>query len=397
MEPISFEKLLDDGERLLTAGDAAAALPLLQEAAERDRKSFTAAHLLGRALARLEDYEKAVRAFEAALKVGESPELWTSYGLALLEVGQADDGRRALRRAASLGSEPAPLFHVACSFEREGRVREGMTAIQEYLEKERDDPRGWELLEVLATAADAREEAARFRQTHCDGAMLDLLESRRRLLESGESLALVGPEGQGPNLKPAFCQGVGRVLLGTAGDDGVAVPPRTELSVGVDHLGVTVARLLGLLEVFEIAPGRVLPVDRASAPLAAVIADLLGVQALPFATLPVADGRPLLVVQVQGSDYLLFRRTLELVPRPRVSFVFALSWPEQGLTFECAHLPDVTGVIGSTFQLPPPAELASDAFLGFLRGAVLRHRQAEREAQVAYHAGRREAIRFTDL
>jgi hypothetical protein len=229
--------------------------------------------------------------------------------------------------------------------------------------------------------------------------MLDLLESRRRLLESGESLALLAPgaESEGPNLKPAFCQGLGRVLLGTSGDDGIAVPPRLDLRVGVDHLGVTVARLLGLLEVFRVAPGRVLPVDGESGPLAAVLADLLGAQALTAGSVPPADGRPILVVQLRGGDYLLFRRTLDLVPRPRSSFVFALTWLEQGLTFECSHLPDVTGVVGTGFQFPPPTELASDAFLAFLRGAVLRHRQPERDAQVAYHAGRREAIRFPDL
>jgi|GEM_PF-3282173 len=399
MDGASIEKLLDDGGRLLAEGDAAGALPLIQQAVERDKKSFTAAYLLGLAHARLEEYEKAVRAFEGALKVGESPDLWREYGLALLEMGSADDGRRALRRAASLGTDPSPLFHVACSFETEGRAREGMVAIQEFLEKERDDPRGWELHDVLAETADAREEAAHFRLTHCDAAMLDLLESRRRLLESGESLPMVvpGQEGEGPNLKPAFCQGLGRVLLGSSGDDGVAVPPRVGVHVGVDHLGVTVARLLGLLETFQIAPGRVLPIDRESAPLAAVLADLLGAAALPVGTLPAADGRPLLAVQMQGRDYLLFRRTLEMLPRPRLSFVFALSWFEQGLTFDASHLPDVTGLVGSTIDLPPASEVASEAFQGFLRGSVARHRPAEREAQVAYHAGRKSAIRFPDL
>lgn len=399
MDAGSIERLLDDGARLLAADDAAGALPLFLEAVERDRKSFTAAYNLGLAHARLEEFEKAVRDFEAALKLGESPELWREYGLALLEAGVVDEGRRALRRAFSLGPDPSPLFHVACSFEKERRPREGVTAILEYLEKERDDPRGWELLDVLAEAADAREEAAGFRLTHCDRAMLDLLDSRRRLLESGESIPLVvaGHDEEGPNLKPAFCQGLGRILLGSAGDDGVAIPPRAGLSVGVDHLGVTLARLIGLLETFKILPGRVIPIDRESSPLALLLADLLGATALPFGDLPGVDGRPVLAVQLAGSDYLLFRRTLDVLPRPRLSFVFALSWFEQGLTFEASHLPDITGVAGSAFALPPTAEIASEAFLGFLRGSIARHRAAERDRQVAYHGGRTEAIRFPDL
>jgi hypothetical protein len=190
---------------------------------------------------------------------------------------------------------------------------------------------------------------------------------------------------------------LGRVLLGSVGDDGVIVPPRASLRVGVDHLGVTVARLLGLLETFRVAPGRVQPIDRESEPLAAVLADQLGATLLSYASLPTSDGQPILAVQLRGNDYLLFRRTLELLPRPRLSFVFALSWFEQGLTFEASHLPDVTGVVGSAFELPTAAELASEGFRGFLLGSVLRHRTSERDAQLAYHAGRREAIRFPDL
>jgi tetratricopeptide (TPR) repeat protein len=399
MDTSPLDKLLDQADALLAEGDHARAVPLLQQATERDPKSFTAWLRLGVALHGQEDDERAVRAFESALKWGETAELWSQYGEALIAVGEFEDGRRALRRASSLGGGSLPLFHVACSFEREGRRREALDALCEYLRRAPDDPDGWEFLEVLGADPAMAEEAVAFRFAHCDAAMEDLLASRRRLLEGAEGFPLDLPGGEAGviNLKSEFARRLGRVLTGSADDDGVIVPPYGAVRLGVDHLGVTLARLLAVLEVFHVEVGRVHPVDPESRPLAAVMADLLGVTLAEDAAGLDPQGGTTLVFQALGRDFLRFARARAAVPAPQVTFVAALAWIEQGLTFEPSHVPDVTGVVGSALSLPPPEELASEPFLGFLRGAIAKHRANERERQVAFHAGRRHAFHFPGL
>ena len=399
MNDQSVEKLLDEAISLIKGGERLerAAL-LLQQATKKEESSFTAWYYLGLAYFQAEQHEKAVRAFECALKRGESPDLWSRYGMALTEMGDFDEGRRALKRASNLGQSKTPLFQVACSYEREGRSREAVNALLEYLDEEHDDPDGWEFLHIIASEAAAAEEATAFRDEHCDAAMSDLLASRQRLVESGDGFPLEAADHEhGHNLKTAFANRLGRVLLGSASDDGLVVPPYSDTRLGLDHFGVSFARLLGLLEVFDIKVGAVVPADERSALLGQILADALSV---PLATDPAAatpEGRPHLLFMMDGTNYLTYHRLRAAMPRPSLSFVMALSWMDQGLTFEAEHVPDITGVVGHRLSTPPLDELRSQSFAGFLQGSLSRHRVSEKRHQQEFHAGRREAFRFPDL
>lgn len=418
MEAEGIDKILDKAiERVRTGDQPEQAIALLLRAVDMDPRSFTARYWLGVARSRCEQWQNAVRDFESALKLGESAELWRYYGLAQIELGEFDEGRHALKRASSLSDDKAPLFDLACAFEREGRKREAFNAVTEYLKHEQDDPLGWEFLEVLSRATGAgkdpmgslesRElaEFQDFKARYCDQAMATLLESRRRLLDDGDGfpLAPVDAQGEAVDLKQAFSQRLGRFLLGSADDDGVSVPPYNKCRLGVDHLAVTFARLIGLFDIFELRPGRVLALDGPSTTLARLLAELLGVSLFEATDLAgaeeeaLASGLPSVIFQAQGKDFLSFERSARSLGSPHVSFVLFVGWVEQGLTFEARHLPDVTGVLGAEVTLPEPEELTSEAFLGFLHGAVRKHLARERERQVDYYAGRREAFIFSGL
>jgi len=390
----SPEKWLDEAVALLaTGGDPDAAARLLQQVVERDRGAFTAWHWLGVACSRMGEHERAIRAFESGLKVGESADLWREYGRALLRSGQGEEGRRALRRAASLGAPPRVLFEVACSFEAEGRVREALTTLLDYLRQEGDDPEGWEHMDALAERVDEGEEVAAFRETHCSRAMRDWLWSRRALAQGAQGFPVLGDPGlPAPNLKPLFHHHMGRVLLGSAGDDGVHVPLLQDARLGVDHLGVTIARLLGTLEALGVRPDTVLALDPASEVLAGLIAEWTEARALGAEQALTGDEGFLLAVSRCADDYLAWRRAVDLLPADARTFALTVTWLDQGLTFEARHVPDVTGVLGRRLHLPEGAEMRAEAFQGFLRGAVTKHRAAERERQRAYHAARREVL-----
>lgn len=79
---------------------ARAAIPRLMHCVETDPSDYEAMFLLGVAQMEAEQKEAAVRTFQAALAVNERPETYTRLGLLQLELGDAEEARRNLLRAA---------------------------------------------------------------------------------------------------------------------------------------------------------------------------------------------------------------------------------------------------------------------------------------------------------
>ena len=138
-------------------------------------------------------------------------------------------------------------------------------------------------------------------------------------------------------LKERLYADAGVVVLGTAGDDGLHIVPREHLSLSPEAVAVTLGRLLALLRAWPIDLTAVVAVDRASLPLATVLAERLSLPRRPLSQLA-PDDRALLVL-LAGRQAELLQVVLEQSPPGTLSFVFALGWYEQ-------HdlLPDIIGV-----------------------------------------------------
>ena len=100
-DPVS--NLLDQAETLLSKGDAAAAKPLLEQATQKNPKSYQAWYDLGYAEQALNEHEQAIAAYRESLDINPKVfEANLNLGMLLASAGQKDEGVKYLKAATEL-------------------------------------------------------------------------------------------------------------------------------------------------------------------------------------------------------------------------------------------------------------------------------------------------------
>jgi tetratricopeptide (TPR) repeat protein len=95
--------LLDQAETLLSKGDAASAKPLLEQATQKNPKSYQAWYDLGYAEQVLNEHEHAIAAYRKSLEINPKVfEANLNLGMMLASAGQKDEGAKYLKAATEL-------------------------------------------------------------------------------------------------------------------------------------------------------------------------------------------------------------------------------------------------------------------------------------------------------
>jgi tetratricopeptide (TPR) repeat protein len=128
----------------------------------------------------------------------------------------------------------------------------------------------------------------------------------------------------------------GVICLGSAQDDGISVNEVQDYHFSYSDIGTTLQRLQALLRSCELRFSAVVALDMSAQPLAATIAELLG---LPLCELDASGETPLLVMAVAREAELL-TMTIERAPSGAVALALGLNWLRHSRI-----LPEICGVV----------------------------------------------------
>ncbi|MCU0492155.1 MAG: tetratricopeptide repeat protein [Chloroflexaceae bacterium] len=151
--------------------------------------------------------------------------------------------------------------------------------------------------------------------------------------------------------KDQFYADEGVVYLGSAQDDGLYAGALQDYHFTYHDVGITVRRLLALIQGYRWQFSVVVAVDRMAEPLALALGQLLELPVRPPAALT-ADDSALLVLAVAHEAELL-QLTIERAPCLNVAFCLGLNWLRHSRLY-----PDVIGVAAQcSSSVPWEAEL----------------------------------------
>lgn len=336
---------------------------------------------------------KALDAFQTLARLEDSYNAYFNAGYILVELERYEEALEAFRRCLALvPQDPAALYEIAYLHYVQGHLEEALQAAEVPARIHADD---WRLHNLMGAChlglerwAEAEASYARALALAADAEEVE--ESRAGLLIAQRYQEY--PPGTVLGLKERLYADAGVVVLGTEGDDGLYIVPREHLALSAAAVAVTVGRLQALAMAWPFQRTAVVAVDRASQPLAAVLAERLAVSQRTLSQLQPQD-RPLLVL-LAGRQPELLLVALEQTPKDTLSFVFALGWYGQ-------HdlLPDLLGVPVDEIPEPGPEQAPHNTVAPFsveeLRSACQSTPpEPNSAAQVRYYTHEHRRLRF---
>lgn len=309
---------------------------------------FSAAHeALGYHYQRRGLLTKAYDAFQRVARLEDHYGAHFNLGFILVDLERYEEALAAFRQCLVLvPGDPAALYEIAYVYYIQGKLTEALATLQATHGAYEHDWRVHNLegachlgLENWSEAEVKYHEALRFAT-----ASTEVAEA-----QAGLQIALryqEFPAGVPFGFKERAYADDGLMILGTAGDDGLAIPIRESLPYTPAVLGVTLRRLQAVATALDLPLTTVVAVDRESVPLAAAISSLLTLPRKRLRDLAPPE-RPLLVL-LAGRQPELLQVALEQASPAARSFVFALAWYG-----ESEVLPDMVGA-------PVQRALASD-------------------------------------
>lgn len=199
----------------------------------------------------------------------------------------------------------------------------------------------------------------------------------------------------------------GVIYLGSAQDDGLRLNDFQDYHFTYPDIGTSLQRFLALREGCGWQTTCIVALDRLASPLAAALAQLLGVpQRYADGVRP--DDLPLLV-QAVGREAELLKLATERIPAQAFTFCLGLNWLRHGKL-----LPDVTGVLArgacSVPWEPELRRLRSDGARPEQISACLTHATEQiiaavrdtppdpnLDQQVRYYCERHQRLRFSEI
>jgi len=365
--------LIEEAADLIRSGeDADTVLSLLESALPEAEHDPALWYHLGYVRLQAGLTEEGAAALERSLALEEEPNGYLYLGYAHIELSSFEAAREALTRCLALGGPEQARYELAYACLHEGRHEDAAKHGRQYVANVPDDPDGWELYDAVCQRLGRARSFKRLLTQFGDDALVELLEGRDAF-SMGEPPFPVpfagGGEEPGGSLdvKLDFLAGVGGAYLGTAADDGIACRSFRRRGLTARDGAAMLARLEGVLSAARVRVSAIHPADEASAAVATVAGDRLGLPVIEADGLRAAGrgeapgaGR-ILWLQTIGHDWLAFRRRTAPYAGRLLTAVLALDWFQAGLPFTPRFTPDVTGFIALSVpdddDPPTPAQL----------------------------------------
>ncbi len=335
---------------------------------------------------------KALDAFETVARLEGGYTAHFNEGYILVELERYDEALEAFQRClAEIPEDPSALYEIAYVSYVQRRLPQALEALRIPQQAYEADWRVHNLAAACSIGLErwAEAEASYQRALEVASAADEVEEARAGLLIAQRYQEF--PAGTPLGFKERVYADGGAVALGTAGDDGLVILPRADLTP--EAIAVTLRRLVRLERALDIGLTAVVAVDRASVALAAVLAQMLRVPRRQLSQL--APGDRALVVLLVGQQAEFLQVALEQAPPGTLSFVHALGWYG-----EQDFLPDLVGVPlpdGSVGAAGPAGDGPQDqqAFLeALLSASSVVADEANSKAQLRYYTVEHRRLRW---
>lgn len=336
---------------------------------------------------------RALDAFRTLARLEGGYNAHFNVGYILVELERYEEALEAFQQCLALSpADPSALYEIAYIHYLQGRLPEALAAVHLSLQADSGDWRLHNLLGACHLGMErwAEAEAHYGRAVSLASTPEEIGEARAGLLAAQRYQEFT--PGQALGLKERLYADAGAVLLGSAGDDGLHIVVRTDLSLAPLPIAVTLVRLRALLRAWPLDLAAVVAVDRDSLPLAGALEKLLSLPRKQLSQLGAHDRALLLLLA--GRQPELLQVALEQAAPGSLSFVFALYWYGQH-----DFLPDLIGV---PVKEEPARFLNSPATAGhealtvaaLLEACAALPPEPNLEEQVRYYTGAHRRLRF---
>ena len=316
---------LDRAERLERAGRLDEAMSEFKAAVELDPDIADAQEALGYHYRRKGLLAKALDAFRRAAALADDYESLYALGHVLTDMTRYDEAVQVFQRCLALRpGDCATYYELAYAHYGAGRYAQCLDSLAGVTGDCADD---WETPYLHASCslrlgayAVAQADLDRALGSAPEGDARTLLLDTRDLCERYGEFLPTTPLGVKDRLYAEY----GAVCLGSAQDDGLAIPQYEEYRLDYADVAVTLNRFVALYLALDVRASVVLPADAQALPLAIALGELLRIPLacveqvtendLPLAVLGVCSGPELLDV------------LLEQLPEDAVSLALAVGW-----------------------------------------------------------------------
>jgi Flp pilus assembly protein TadD len=335
---------------------------------------------------------KALDAFETVARLEGNYTTHFNEGYILVELERYEEALESFQRCLALASDdPAALYEIGYVSYILQRLPLALEALRIPLQAYAEDWRVHNLAGACNIGLERWVEAEA-----CYRRALEVATSAEEVEEAQAGLLIAQryqefPAGTPLGFKERAYADAGAIVLGTAGDDGLVIPPCADLSPAA--IAVTLRRLVVLVRALDLALTAVVAVDRASIPVAAVLARMLDLPRRQLSQLARTDHALLVLAVGRQAEFL--QVALEQAPPGTRSFVFALGWyGEHDL------LPDLIGVplpdsLARQVQEPAGTEPQDQQSLleALLAASAVAPAGPDMEAQVRYYTVEHRRLR----
>lgn len=316
------ERFYQQGVSHEEVGAVEKAMRAFRHAVEADGSHVDARLALAYHCHRLNRLDEAIAHCKQLLASKPCAAAYFSLGHLLIAGQQYAAALAALRRCMELDSDyEQARYHIAFTYYLQGEYEVAITEFYRVALREAD----WETLFFLAECyrMTRRPGAAEhfFRRALNRAITWGQVELTRGQVAACQRLAEFPPQHTLTLKDRAYCDS-GVIYLGSASDDGIAIPPHLFYHFSYQDVARTLERLLALRGSLGWCWQAVVPVDIVSLPLALALAKRLGVGTEP------RKGAAALVVQALGETVEGLQDAVEQMGESR-TFCLLASWPEE--------------------------------------------------------------------
>lgn len=385
---------IERGQHLESLGLLDEAMLEFKRAVEADPRIAAAHNSLGHHYRRKGLLTKAADEFRSAVLLTQDYESCFNLGRVLTELERYAEAAELYRRCLALDAEdPSARYELGYALCGDCKFAEALTQFQTLVEQYPED---WELRFALADChmglkdyAAAERELRQALQSAPPN--VDTSAAREALLAAWRHQEFPAVPKLG--WKDLLYAEYGVMGLGSARDDGLAIPVYESYEFGHRDIAVTLGRLLRLVGEHDWRFTAVVSMDAESLPIALTLSQLLDAPNLQVDELNEEDFS--LLVLAVGRQPELCDVTLEHVAGRMLSFALALTWPlEQG------PLTDIIGVqCTGNCTLPwTPMRRGTprSAITSLLRALAAVPDEGNQLQQVTYYTQDHKLLRFFD-
>lgn len=336
------EQLMAQGERLIRRGKESEGIQKLTEAAELLPEVSSPNVRLGRAYAKCQEYDRALECYYKGLFFcGMDDEAGILCEIAFIHLRMqrydlAEDKFQMVLRDSP--NSPIALEGLTHLYLRTGQLSRACEALKKML------PQDATANATLRRLVDALRQSGEYQQAR-ELVQLALAQTPSQTPEEMGALQQIlrecaFPEGEEFSGKELLYARYGAMCLGSADDDGIAIPMIASGVISERHVIITLVRLLGIVEHFAWKCRCVVAADASSRIFAAIAARLLRLPLARPAKAP--KNEPVLLCQWR-ADAAAGRKTLKKLRR-RTAQIITCAFIADAEPDDPSLMPDIVGL-----------------------------------------------------